>query len=99
MSASDRNPLMRIRSTAALSLISLFFTGSIMDRDLDIGTPDSKYCCRIWDRGRVQYPHEQRLRPIVPLVFYRGAAAGARERRRAAVTSRSSSRPPMNHGE
>ena len=43
-----------------------------MDRDLDIGTPDAKYCCRIWDRGRVQYPHEQRLRPIVPLVFYHG---------------------------
>ena len=31
-----------------------------------------KYCCRIWDRSRVQFPRERRLRPIVPLVFYQG---------------------------
>ena len=31
-----------------------------------------KYCCRIWDRARQQYPNERRLRPIVPLVFYQG---------------------------
>ena len=29
-----------------------------------------KYCCRIWDRGRVQFPDEHHLRPIVPLVLY-----------------------------
>ena len=31
-----------------------------------------KYCCRIWDRSRRQFPRERRLRPIVPLVFYQG---------------------------
>ena len=31
-----------------------------------------KYCCRIWDRSRAQFPRERRLRPIVPLVFYQG---------------------------
>ena len=31
-----------------------------------------KYCCRIWDRSRQQFPRERRLRPIVPLVFYQG---------------------------
>ena len=31
-----------------------------------------KYCCRIWDRSRRQFPREWRLRPIVPLVFYQG---------------------------
>ena len=36
-----------------------------------------KYCCRIWDRSRRQFPRERRLRPIVPLVFYQGPAAGA----------------------
>ena len=29
-----------------------------------------KYCCRIWDRSRAQFPRERRLRRIVPLVFY-----------------------------
>ena len=43
-----------------------------------------KYCCRIWDRSRRQFPRERRLRPIVPLVFYQGSvpasAAGAATR-------------------
>ena len=43
-----------------------------------------KYCCRIWDRSRRQFPRERRLRPIVPLVFYQGSvpasAAGAAAR-------------------
>ena len=43
-----------------------------------------KYCCRIWDRSRRQFPRERRLRPIVPLVFYQGSvpasAAGATAR-------------------
>ena len=31
-----------------------------------------KYCCRIWERDRDRHPNEERLRPIVPLVWYQG---------------------------
>ena len=31
-----------------------------------------KYSIRIWERDRKQYPDEQHLRPIVPLVLYQG---------------------------
>ena len=31
-----------------------------------------KYSIRIWERDRRRYPHEEQLRPIVPLVLYQG---------------------------
>ena len=31
-----------------------------------------KYCCRIWDMSFREYPDQQELRAIVPLVFYQG---------------------------
>ena len=31
-----------------------------------------RYCCRIWEADRRDYPDEQYLRPVLPLVFYQG---------------------------
>ena len=33
-----------------------------------------RYSCRIWERDRRRYPGEERLRPILPLVWYQGPA-------------------------
>ena len=65
--------LFEVRSAAAAPrqwLYLLFEHQSQPDRWMALRL--LRYCCRIWEADRRDYPDEQYLRPVLPLVFYQG---------------------------
>ena len=65
--------LFEVRSAAAAPrqwLYLLFEHQSQPDRWITLRL--LRYCCRIWENDRRDYPDEQYLRPVLPLVFYQG---------------------------
>ena len=88
--------LFEVRSAAAAPrqwLYLLFEHQSQPDRWMALRL--LRYCCRIWEADRRDYPDEQYLRPVLPLVFYQGGASLALRYRTGGVVPAGAARPAV----